>query len=73
MSPLRPAIVALRDAEMRRSAAVRDAAQLWTDGVFRALDMRVLEPLAVETRRFSAGIEAADAALARALRLLDEH
>lgn len=73
MSGLAPVLGALRDAEARRLGVVREAAQVWTDSVFRVLDGRVLEPIAVEARRFLAELDSADAELARVHRLLDQH
>lgn len=68
--PLSGALSVLADANAQRESAARSAAARWTDASYRKVDSRVLRVLHQEGLRFTADLQSADVALARALALL---
>ncbi|GAA4535187.1 hypothetical protein [Pseudonocardia xishanensis] len=70
MTAVARAAEALRDSTARRNQAIDDAVAVWNDAAFRALQNRILSPLALAESRFGVALQRAEAELSQVERML---
>jgi hypothetical protein len=72
VGPLASARTLLGASSARRTAAERAVDQRWADAARRAVQLRIITPLDVETSQLAAAMEVLDVQLVRALTALDD-